>query len=203
MEQKLAESFDYLCCDTLEEFHRLPQAITRNGQIKSGGRRHEKDDRRAIHDRSDDVLGWNNENKIKALEAKQKQLECDAQPLAEAISDIQVRQQTLIALRDSLRDFSRIADYSDIRWQPLAERIHGLQEEKRLIEESSDILKSLRAQLEQTRKSIAENELRETDLGKEMGKLEERRETGLRDLVERASSPNCLRQRNNSSGSLR
>lgn len=184
LEQKLAESFDYLCCDTLEEFHRLPQAITRNGQIKSGGRRHEKDDRRAIHDRSDDVLGWNNENKIKALEAKQKQLECDAQPLAEAISDIQVRQQTLIALRDSLRDFSRIADYSDIRWQPLAERIHGLQEEKRLIEESSDILKSLRAQLEQTRKSIAENELRETDLGKEMGKLEERRETGLRDLVE-------------------
>ncbi len=184
LERDLAERFDYLCCDTLEEFHHLPHAVTRNGQIKYGGRRHEKDDRRSIHDRSHYVLGWSNENKIEALEVQQRQLEREAQHLADSLGQIQKQQQAFTARRDSLRDFSKIVDYNEIHWQPLAERIHALGQDKRAIEESSDILKSLRTQLEQVHRSIAENGQRESELGKEAGKLEERREASQRDLAE-------------------
>ena len=57
LERHLRERFDYRCCDDLEQFRRLPRALTCSGQIKSGGQRHEKDDRSSILDRSRYVLG--------------------------------------------------------------------------------------------------------------------------------------------------
>ena len=52
---------------SMEDFRRMPRAITRTGQIKGSGGRHEKDDRFRIDDRSTYVLGWTNERKIDAL----------------------------------------------------------------------------------------------------------------------------------------
>ncbi len=57
LEHELGRRFDFACCETLEQFGREQQAITRAGQIKSGGRRHEKDDRHRLDDRSRYVLG--------------------------------------------------------------------------------------------------------------------------------------------------
>ena len=51
----------------MADFRRLPRAITKAGQIKGAGGRHEKDDRRRVDDRSGYVLGWANERKINAL----------------------------------------------------------------------------------------------------------------------------------------
>ena len=51
----------------MAEFRRMPRAITKAGQIKGSGGRHEKDDRYRIDDRSRYVLGWTNERKIDAL----------------------------------------------------------------------------------------------------------------------------------------
>ncbi len=42
LQRELAEHFDYACCESLEEFRRLPRAITLNGLIKANERRHEK-----------------------------------------------------------------------------------------------------------------------------------------------------------------
>ncbi|MFP4584452.1 MAG: ATP-binding protein [Desulfococcaceae bacterium] len=39
---ELRRRFDFICCRDMAEFHRRPRAITPNGQIKTGGRRHEK-----------------------------------------------------------------------------------------------------------------------------------------------------------------
>jgi len=52
LDAELAARFNYACCDTLEQFRREPQAVTRAGQIKGRGERHEKDDRHRIDDRS-------------------------------------------------------------------------------------------------------------------------------------------------------
>ena len=59
--------FDVACCDTGEQFRREARAITRAGQIKDPGGRHEKDDRSRIDDRSRYVLGWSNADKLRAL----------------------------------------------------------------------------------------------------------------------------------------
>ncbi len=184
LQRELPDRFDYLCCDSLEEFRRLPQAITRNGQIKAGGQRHEKDDRRSIHDRGHYVLGWSNAGKIQALEAKQAQLERETQRLISTLSQIQKQQQTINTQRDNLRDLSKIANYGEIDWQPAAERIHALEQEKRLIEESSDVLRSLQTQLQSVKQAIGEKEQHQEKLGKEAGKLDGLREGSQQDLIE-------------------
>ena len=51
MEQQLAQRFDYACASNMEQFRRESRAITRAGQIKGRGERHEKDDRYRLDDR--------------------------------------------------------------------------------------------------------------------------------------------------------
>ena len=75
LERELARRFDVACCVTLEQFRRETRAMTRAGQIKDRGERHEKDDRHRIDDRSGYVLGWTNAAKIAALRAQSRQLE--------------------------------------------------------------------------------------------------------------------------------
>ncbi|HFQ81781.1 MAG TPA: ATP-dependent exonuclease SbcCD, C subunit-like protein, partial [Desulfobacterales bacterium] len=67
LERELARRFDYACTESLAQFQRERRAVTRAGQIKSGGRRHEKDDRYKLTDRGRYILGWTNEQKIAAL----------------------------------------------------------------------------------------------------------------------------------------
>jgi len=45
IEADLAQRYDHVCCETLDAFRREAKALTRSGQIKAGGERHEKDDR--------------------------------------------------------------------------------------------------------------------------------------------------------------
>jgi uncharacterized protein YPO0396 len=170
----VAESFDYTCCEELEMFRRLPRAITRNGQIKSGGQRHEKDDRRSILDRSQYVLGWSNKEKIRALESKKLQVERTAQKTAGRLAELNKQQHRLAEKRDAVRDLLGFADYGAIRWEPLTERIQILEEERAELERSSDSLKMLREQLQVNLEEIAVKTARQSSLDKEAGRLEER-----------------------------
>ena len=63
-------------------------AVTRAGQIKGRGERHEKDDRHRIDDRSRFVLGWSNEEKIAALKAEQHRVETRRAPLMDRIEKL-------------------------------------------------------------------------------------------------------------------
>ncbi|HMX07839.1 MAG TPA: hypothetical protein PKA87_09880 [Microthrixaceae bacterium] len=56
LERELAHRFDVACCATQEQFRRELRAITRAGQTKAPGERHEKDDRHRLDDRSRYVL---------------------------------------------------------------------------------------------------------------------------------------------------
>lgn len=67
LERELAHRAGFDCVETMDEFRRAPRAITKSGQIKDRGGRHEKDDRKRIGDRSEYVLGWSNEHKIDTL----------------------------------------------------------------------------------------------------------------------------------------
>jgi uncharacterized protein YPO0396 len=184
LERQLAERFNYSCCEDMEDFRRQPQAVTRQGQIKSRGQRHEKDDRRSLHDRSHYVLGWSNAAKIQALEAQGRELERQAQGLAERLARVQGRQQELGTRRDITRDLLKVTDFAALHWQPTAERIQALDDERRRIEASSDILSTLRAQLQTVQQAIEAGSERERGLGKEQGRLEERRAAAASDLQE-------------------
>lgn len=184
LERHLRERFDYRCCDDLEQFRRLPRALTRSGQIKSGGQRHEKDDRSSILDRSRYVLGWSNEEKIRALEGVRRGMEVESRRLTDELTALGKRQQEQTGRRDAVRDLLKFVDYGEIHWAPLARSIQSLLEEKAEIERSSDTLQALRNQLELTRQELELKEKRQGDLGKEGGKQEERLETRRAELAE-------------------
>src|SRR5690606_34542992 len=111
LEGELHHRFDYACCDDLEQFRREQRAITRAGQIKDRGARHEKDDRYAIDDRTRYILGWRNEKKIAALEREEQSLLRRIKTAEEKRDQAQTREEhfrqlELLYVRlDSFRDF--------------------------------------------------------------------------------------------------
>jgi uncharacterized protein YPO0396 len=61
---ELSLRFDYECCESLQSFRQSSKAVTREGLVKHGYARHEKDDRRRIDDRTRWVLGFDNKDKL-------------------------------------------------------------------------------------------------------------------------------------------
>lgn len=184
LEHELSMRFDYICCESLDDFRRLPTAITKNGQIKSGGQRHEKDDRRSLHDRSHYVLGWSNENKIQALETVLKQKAREATQAEERLARLNEQQQGANDQRDCIRDLLKIKNYADIRWQIPAQQIQTLEEEKREIEQSSDVLQSLQSQLRKVQNALNEKDKRRESDGDKRSRLEQQREDRQREREE-------------------
>lgn len=166
---ELARGYDYVCCDSLDEFRRHPKAMTRQGQVRAGGVRHEKDDRNRIDDRSRYVLGWSNEGKIRALESQLEQRQSEGTALLFNLGKID---NSLILLNKSnyaLLELLRPAEFSVIDWPQVVTQIHGLQEEKRELEQSSDVLRSLNQRLAQIAKQLETGNLNLIELLDQIG----------------------------------
>lgn len=137
--------FDHVCCDTLEDFRRYPQALTVNGQLKGGRGRHEKDDRRELTDRRNYVLGWDNHDKISRFLAEQDEVkgqlgvtETQLKKVNASLGDLGRQNQQLGTVRS-------VADFGEISWQLTARRIEELKAETLELETASDVLKQLTA----------------------------------------------------------
>ncbi|MBD3243786.1 MAG: ATP-dependent exonuclease SbcCD, C subunit-like protein, partial [Chitinivibrionales bacterium] len=158
MEREVAHRFDVACCATQEQFRREKRAITRAGQIKAPGERHEKDDRHRLDDRSRYVLGWSNEAKIAALEEQARELEQRMGDTAGRITALQQEQSALKARLETLSKLDEYRDYREIDWRPLAVRIAHLEQERQELEAASDRLRTLNAQLREVEKELNETE---------------------------------------------
>ncbi len=155
LEHEIAHRFDVVCCTNQEQFRRAGKAITQAGQIKAPGERHEKDDRHRLNDRSRYVLGWSNEAKITALQEKAQLLETRLGEIGSHIATLESEQK---ANNTRLETLSKLVEYNDFReldWQPLAVEIARLEDEKRQMEASSNILKTLAGQLEELDVALA------------------------------------------------
>jgi uncharacterized protein YPO0396 len=168
LEQELARRFDYTCCRTLEQFRREQRAVTRGGQTKAPGERHEKDDRHRLDDRSRYVLGWSNTEKIAALERKARALEDQLGKLGAQIAALQADQRELKERAARLGKLGEYLDFREIDWQPLAAEIANLLVEKRALEAGSDRLQTLNVQLDALLKAL---ERTEADLDERKGEL--------------------------------
>ena len=147
LEREVAHRFDLVCCESQEQFRRETRAITKAGQIKAPGERHEKDDRHRLGDRRRYVLGWSNAEKIAALEEDAGQRETR---LAEIRGRIGALQKEQGELKERLSILSKLGEYTEFRdldWKPVATEIARLEDEKRQLEAASDLLKTLTAQL--------------------------------------------------------
>ncbi|MBN1928897.1 MAG: ATP-dependent exonuclease SbcCD, C subunit-like protein, partial [Chlorobiaceae bacterium] len=158
LEREIAHRFDVVCCDSQEEFRREKKAITMAGQIKMPGERHEKDDRHRLDDRSRYVLGWTNAAKIAALEEKAHEKSVRLTELKRRMKTLQEEQATLKERLTILSRLDEYPDFHDLDWQPVAVAIARLEAEKRELESTSDMLRTLTAQLEEVETSLRETE---------------------------------------------
>ncbi|MBU0655536.1 MAG: ATP-dependent exonuclease SbcCD, C subunit-like protein [Gammaproteobacteria bacterium] len=171
LEHALHERFDYHCATDMQDFRRHHQALSQNGQVKGGGQRHEKDDRHNLHDRSRYVLGWSNRDKLQALEAQSEALIQQIQQTADLLSQVERQRQGLRQQQNALRDVQKVRDFSEIDWHTPARAIQQLREEQQRIENSSDILQSLQAQLQTSRQQRVEAERKHSEVLLEQGTL--------------------------------
>lgn len=170
LEAELFRRFNAVCCEDLAVFQRLPFAVTRQGQIKSAGKRHEKDDRFAIHDRSRFILGWQNVEKIEALTRDLRHLQAERDTHIQTLEKADQIRGRLRDEKEHLRTLLMVQSFAEINWQILAIEIKKLNAEKQALQKSSNILETLQTQL-------AENQT-------EMGKWEEKKDRLIEKIKE-------------------
>lgn len=154
LERELANRANVECVETMADFRRAPRAITRAGQIKVPGGRHEKDDRRRIDDRSTYVLGWSNERKIDALLSRASVLAAQLAAISAEKSEHRRAQDAAIDRGQVLAGLEQTREFAEIDWQSVVNRIEDLKQEKRGIEGESSELARLNGELASIRKQI-------------------------------------------------
>jgi uncharacterized protein YPO0396 len=88
LRDELGSHFDYECADSLAQFRKSGRAITREGQIKHTGARHEKDDRRRVDDRSRWVLGFDNKEKLELYKTRAAELGAELAEVGLALDEL-------------------------------------------------------------------------------------------------------------------
>jgi uncharacterized protein YPO0396 len=158
LERELAHRFDVACCASQEQFRRETRAVTRAGQIKDPGGRHEKDDRHGIADRSRFVLGWTNTAKIAALEARSDQLRRRVDEVLRLIRKVESEQRILKDRLEALIRLEEFSDFQELDWAAAVTAIAVLTEELRELAAASDVLKQLNRRLNEVQAEIAQTE---------------------------------------------
>jgi uncharacterized protein YPO0396 len=184
LRREVDQRFDHVCCVNLDEFRREQKAVTRAGQTKTGGRRHEKDDRHHIDDRTRYVLGWSNERKIAALEKTVAGLKMRLQNLGEAIANLDRDRKAVQQRTGLLQQLRTYASYKDLDWRSVALEIDRLEGERRQLEEDSDVLKALNAQLKRILEELDDIRGELDKATREEAQRTERRDEAVRQLGE-------------------
>jgi len=177
LEPELARRFDYACCATPEQFLRETRALTRSGQVKAPGERHEKDDRHRLDDRGRYVLGWSNAAKIAVLQVQQRALETRLAGIGASIAKAQAEQSQLRRLLETLAALHEFDTFRDLDWPSCAATIARLQDERARLEAASDLLRELASQLAAAQAALSTSEAALSALDKELGSVETRQET--------------------------
>ena len=157
LERELAHRAGFECVETMEQFRRANRAVTRAGQVKGGGGRHEKDDRRRIDDRSQYVLGWSNEQKIDSLLERASKLQRRLNELAEERRRLDKQRSDAGKRQGVLARLDEFRDYAELDWAAMAGKIANLTAEKQQILTASSELKRIDHEIEETDQAIVES----------------------------------------------
>lgn len=147
LEKELFGRFDYRCCADMEEFRKARKGLTSRGLIKSGGIRHEKDDRHRIDDRSRFVLGWTNRSKRQVLEQLRERARKEMETISAELVRLDREGARWEEERKNIYGLQAFSHFEDIHWQPWADQIDRMSREIRKLEASSDVLHTLNKRL--------------------------------------------------------
>ncbi|MGW2541562.1 ATP-binding protein [Kitasatospora sp. NPDC001574] len=166
---------DYVCAADLDAFTSSSRpAVTRQGLVKGGGGRHEKNDASRIDDRSAWVLGWSNQAKLDALLATAARLTEKSADITRRTGEIAQRQKERAEVGGALTLLGSIPSYIDIDWRAsVAELEQVEQQKKNLVAEVG--LDKLTAELLRTKTEIELGEAAVSTGGEELGGIRNER----------------------------
>lgn len=174
MDNQLLRRADLVCVDNLVEFARHGKAVTRQGQVKSAGGRHEKDDRFAVDDRTRWVLGWSNQDKIAALLERAGQIQRESSALT---STLDAAVEGELRCRTLIQQMVRLAEYqlwSDLDWSAAVSAVNRLQSEVNSLRDGNEVLAQITDQLDRVDEAISTAEHQRTELEGQLGALRQR-----------------------------
>jgi uncharacterized protein YPO0396 len=146
---ELEERFDFLCCDTLDEFETADGlAMTRNRHVKYRGVRHEKDDRDKMTDPRYFVLGWDNREKRRHLTEEITRLTERRDQLERRIAQVEQQATYLRVRAAALTRVQEFTDFGEIDFAAHEREIAELRREKKTMENGSDAIRILKQRLE-------------------------------------------------------
>jgi uncharacterized protein YPO0396 len=151
LEDMITNQYNYACVSDLKEFNLYDEkAVTKEGLIKLGKGKHEKDDRPHISRRENFVLGWDNKEKIRLLQNELKNLQ-EKEKLAQTdIRQVDQAIKTLESQKESFADlFKQFTKFDDIDWKTFAEQIQEKEEQKTVLEKTNNRVQALQRQLEE------------------------------------------------------
>ncbi|XRD86275.1 ATP-binding protein [Dyella acidisoli] len=158
---ELTRRFDYACVDTPAALRNADRAITREGLVKHSGDRHEKDDRRAVDDRRNWILGFDNRDKLALFER-------EGQELAQAIAQTSSELDKLKAERDADGE-RRIAasQLANLEWEeidvaPKLRRLGDIENQLQQLRAGDTTLQEIMRQLD-TERSVRERVAKNLD----------------------------------------
>lgn len=168
---ELEAHFNFECCETLEDFQRHPKALSMNGQMKVSAKRHEKDDRYNLNDRSRFVLGWSNKEKIQSLLESLTEIQKRGQLLTDQVAKIDLSRNEFKRQLAACEGLLHFQSFEEIHWQTLAEAILSLEKEILKIRKDSDVLDMLKNSIQQALLKIQKLDEKLEELQKEDGHL--------------------------------
>lgn len=147
----LQERFDYTCCDSIEDFQVFRGlAITRNRHLKSGRQRHEKDDREHVADPRNFVLGWDNREKKQRIAVEIERLSLTDSTQSARLNTMDDQLSQLQTRTSAVSEVQRVTSFSEVNVATHQQEIIRLEEERRAIEDRSDVLRILKQRLSET-----------------------------------------------------
>lgn len=174
LEQELAARFSHLCCESLPEFRKAKFALSKAGQIKGGGRRHEKDDRHRLEDRRNYVLGFSNLRKIQLLKDELEDCGNEQKYFQSALRKNQALAKEFRAKETAAAILNEVQDFERLDLASLEAELSRLQERLRELTAQNDIYNQLKEQAAELEKRLAVMQSDLENLQKDKAQVEAR-----------------------------
>ncbi|HEX5154671.1 MAG TPA: ATP-binding protein [Parafilimonas sp.] len=147
LETELEKRFN-LRCVSLNEFQRMPaDVITKEGQYKVGNQRHIKDDRRELWDRRNFVLGWSNQEKIRAVERHLNELRIGKEKIEAELKELTIENKNNTSYQAKLAQLTAYKNWQELNWKDEVDAIILLEKERDELQSSNNLLKTLQEKL--------------------------------------------------------
>jgi uncharacterized protein YPO0396 len=122
---ELRSRADHVRVHHVDELREHRKAVTRLGQVKTD-RRHEKDDRFALEDRTRWVLGWSNADKVDALIERGATVQARLSAARDALVAAKAGADQRDTEAATVRQVLAVTAWSSVDWRSSAQRIDEL-----------------------------------------------------------------------------